>query len=219
MKSKNKLECDTILLCCLKRLFGIAVTITLAILICQVYNMSVHCCVHKSWCELIFNEHFLKFLFIACFSILTLYVAGSQLKNQTNIACITALIELRKLLTSENNRNVHFILADKDEQKLLSGEEMNDDVLKENKLLTEQKTPLLDYLNYLGTIELGIIMVKRNLIDWDTFYSQFGYRIENIFDEEVNPVHIKIRKHINDNKVYYKNLFWAKRKIQKNKSK
>jgi len=212
------------------------------------------------------------------------------------MACITALTELRKLLTSDTNRKVHLIFAQEEEQKMLLAEEIakaeekekevkkeelreeeemkekeeNVDVaeeVKEEKIdveeereeevnvgeveikvqveikeeteegalkqkedeilekegLTREKEgyiisknmPMIDYLNYLGTIELGINMAKCELIDWATFCAHFGYRIENIFDEEKNPNHIKIREYINNNKTYYKSLLWAKEEMKK----
>ena len=66
----------------------------------------------------------------------------------------------------------------------------------------------------MGTIELGILMVRNGLIDMDTFYSQFGYRIENIFEEN-SDVHTNVREEINNNKSYYKNLLWGYNEIHK----
>ena len=201
----------------LRWLFIVLSLCTLLILIVQINRIICHC-LPISFCELIFNWHFLKYLLIACFSLLTLYVAGKQLQKQTDVATITALTELRKLLTSEQNRNVHFILSSKEEQKTIldnKADKVYDEIKKGNKLMNSEEIPKIDIFNYLGTLELGILMVKRNLINWDTFSSQFGYRIENIFDEEDSDVHIKVRKNINDNKSYYKNLLWGYEKIRK----
>ncbi|MCL2860765.1 MAG: hypothetical protein FWF46_09590 [Oscillospiraceae bacterium] len=211
MKSLSEIK---VILFVLKIIFIALIIITITVLIYQIHYV-ICCCTQNSFSELAINKHFLKFLFIACFSVLTLYVAGKQLKKQTDVACVAALTELRKLLTSKNNGIVHLILSNKNEQKLLFEEEVRNESLQERELVIDKNIRLLDALNYLGTIELGVIMVKRNLIDWDTFYSQFGYRIENIFDEENNPVHIEVRKHINDNKSYYKNLLWANEEILK----
>ena len=188
------------------------------ILLVQTYHIICRC-TPLSICELITNWLFLKYLLIACFSILTLYIAGKQLQKHTDIACINALTELRKLLTSDRNRSVHFALSPEEEkvnilEVLKENEENGLTTQEENVLTTQKEIPIVDVYNYLGTIELGILMVRRGLIDMDTFYSKFGYRIENIFEENSN-VHIKIREGINNSKAYYKNLLWGYNEIRK----
>jgi hypothetical protein len=263
----------------------ILVIITLLVFIHQLHRMFCGYTHYpqNSFYELVSNPHFLKFLFYACFGLLTLYVAGKELKKHTDMACIEALTELRRLLTTDTNRKVHLIFAQKEEQEMLLWEEIKkeeeemkmkvkmevkveevikeveeemkeeevikeeekeveeeeemkvqmelkveevkpiDDKILEKEGLTRDKEgyiisknmPMIDYLNYLGTIGLGIDMVRRELIEWETFRAHFGYRIENIFDEEKNPNHIKIREHINNNKSYYKQgILWAKREIE-----
>ena len=201
-----------IILRVLKWLFIALLLCTLLILIVQICNMICHCS-SISFNELITNWHVLKYLLIVCFSLLTLYVAGKQLQKQTDIAAITALTELRKLLTSDRNRNVHFALSPEEEKVNLVGKKLNEN--EENGLTASEEIPIIDAYNYLGTIELGILMVRRGLIDTNTFYSQFGYRIENIFENECDDIHKAIRKEIFENKAYYKNLLWGYNEICK----
>ena len=203
------------ILCGLKILFIIFVCITFVVLVFQVHEIICYCS-PQSFGELIANPHVLKFLLIACFSLLTLFVAGKQLQKQTDVATITALTELRKQLTSERNRNIHFVLLPKDEQKTMSEKQKVDEKIKEeNELMQAEKILTIDVLNYLGTLELGVLMVRKNLIDMKTFYSQFGYRIENIFEEEDSKIHSMVREHINGSKAYYRNLLWGHEKIRK----
>ena len=201
----------TTVLSVLKWVFILLLLGTFLILIVQA-NRVICRCSPLSFCELITNWLFLKYLIIACFSILTLYIAGKQLQKHTDMACINALTELRKLLTSDRNRSVHFALSSEQEKVNILDEELNEN--KENGLTTQKEIPIIDAFNYLGTIELGILMVRRGLIDMDTFYSQIGYRIENIFEEN-SMAHTKIREEINNSKAYYKNLLWGYNEIRK----
>jgi hypothetical protein len=131
------------------------------------------------------------------------------LKKQSDTACINALVELRKLLTSNRNRKVHLALSPDDEKKTLSGA-----MLKSKYLCLNEKTvPKIDVFNYIGTIELGYQMIKQNLIDMETFYNQFGYRVENMFDENSN-MHRLIKEHINENSSYYNDLIMMRDKIE-----
>ena len=203
------------ILCGLKILFIIFVCITFVVLLFQIHEMICRCS-PQSFGELIANPLVLKFLLIACFSLLTLYVAGKQLQKQSDVATITALTELRKQLTSGRNRSIHFALSPEDNQTtILDEQKVNKELREENGLMQEENILTIDVFNYLGTLELGVLMVRRKVIDIDTFYSQFGYRIENIFEEENSDIHIKVRKHINDAKSYYKNLLWGYKKIRK----
>jgi len=201
----------------LKILFILLTCITLVALVFQIHEIVCHCS-PQSLGELIINPQFLKFLLIACFSLLTLFVAGKQLQKQTDVATITGLIELRKLLTSEQNRQVHFALSEDEDKTALSNKEKKIEANKDvNNLLPASEIPMIDVYNYLGTIELGVEMVKRNLIDINTFYSQFGYRIENIFDVENSNIHSRVREHINGSKAYYRKLLQGYDEFIKNK--
>ncbi|MDR1335832.1 MAG: hypothetical protein LBK22_03265 [Tannerella sp.] len=130
------------------------------------------------------------------------------MKKHSDTACINALIELRKLLTSDRNRKIHFALSPNDEKKTLSGGMVKDKHLCSN----GKNIPLIDIFNYIGTIELGYQMIKQNLIDMETFYNQFGYRIENMFDENGN-MHSLIKKHIDENASYYNDLIMMRNEI------
>ena len=201
-------------------LLSILLVITVCLLIFQLMSLF---CDTKKLCSLIANPNVLKYLLIACFSLLTLYVACEQLHKHTCISRIKALIELRRLLTSDQNRKVHILLSPKDEQGFVSEwmpsnekEKPTPEGEKDKEARKEidiENIRIIDVFNYLGTIELGVVMVEQELIDKDTFYSQFGYRIENIFEEK-SPIHVETRKHINDNESYYEILKRGKKLIQ-----
>ena len=211
---KKNVKLKTILLA-LRILFVLFICITFVVLLFQLHEIIYHCN-PQSMRELIANPHVLKFLLIACFSLLTLYIAGKQLQKQTNIAAITALTELRKLLTSERNRQVHFALSQENDKTALSSKATKIEANKDgNSFLPINEIPMTDVYNYIGTIELGVEMVKRNLIGINAFYSQFGYRIENIFEQENSEIHSIVREHINNNKSYYRNLLWEHDRIRK----
>jgi hypothetical protein len=144
-------------------------------------------------------------------------VASTQLRKYIDMACINALIELRKQLTTGTNRNIHFALSPEDEKKTIA-EELDEKnsrqgTLKDTGLKNLHEIPMIDVFNYLGTIELGAQMVIQKLIPIDIFYNQFGYRIENIFEEN-QPIHKTVQKHINDNRSYYKDLLWIYNQIK-----
>ena len=83
-----------------------------------------------------------------------------------------------------------------------------------------EKIRKIDVFNYLGTLELGILMVEMGLIEKETFYSQFGYRIENVFDTDNNDIiNINIRQHIYENKPYFKTLLLGHELIDKKNEK
>lgn len=55
----------------------------------------------------------------------------------------------------------------------------------------------LELFDYLGTIELGAIMLKREVITIEEFYNQFGYRVENLVSNA------DVLEHIYKNREYY----------------
>lgn len=59
--------------------------------------------------------------------------------------------------------------------------------------------------NYLGTIELGSIMLQKRIITFDEFFNQFGYRVQNIANSEEIMAHVRS----DTNKDYYDNLLFV----------
>lgn len=103
---------------------------------------------------------------------LTILIASMQLKRQTDIQAINALAGLRSQLNSKEKKSIHLFLMEKDDKEPFL------EIISESD--TECDLTNADLYDYLGTIELGAIMLKRGVIDFDEFYNQFGYRVENI---------------------------------------
>jgi hypothetical protein len=163
----------------------------------------------------------LPLFFTALFGLVSLYVAGRQLSKQSDVACINSLIDLRRQLTTGNNRRVHFLLSQEEDQEMLAGGKIVESgeaadakgaKLKKLGLKAAKNVPMIDAYNYLGTLELGVDMVKNHLVDAKTFKNHIGYRIDNIFDGK-SEVHKNIREHIKTYKQYYPNLLWIRRKM------
>ncbi|GHT17417.1 hypothetical protein AGMMS4956_20890 [Bacteroidia bacterium] len=160
----------------------------------------------------------MKFLLIACFSLLTLYVAGSQLKKQSDMACINTLTKLRELLSSDRNRRVHFALFPPNERKTLADTNIRVKEKEFDGLVDDKDISMVDVYNYLGTIGIGTQMIKKELIDMATFYDHIGYRVENLFEGKTDA-HQIVQKHIFDNDTYYHNLLQLRDEIHKWKMK
>jgi hypothetical protein len=192
---------ETILTCLKVLVIGVLLAILATVLI----NICNWCNCQISSEKLMTNWKLLRMLLVAFFSLLTLYVASSQLKKHADIAAITALTELRKLLTSEQNKTVHLALLPEEEQVSISVKSLNEGEKQDNKLVLPEAIPMTEIFNYLGTLELGVIMTEKELIDTDTFNSQFGYRIKNIFEEKGN-FNERVCEHIKNNESYYQIL-------------
>lgn len=82
----------------------------------------------------------------------------------------------------------------------------------ESRITTTKQDSLFDdnveLFDYLGTIELGAIMLKKGIIGYDEFYNQFGYRVENIMRCE------KVKNHICDNCRYYRMLIYVMKRMK-----
>lgn len=180
------------------------VWLNVGLVLCEI-ALIIHKGAGLAACTNMFTEWVnLQFFLTALFGLVTLYVASRQLHKRSETACINSLIELRKQLTTGNNRNVHYALSPDEDKKTLNDKDV---VPKSCGLEETEKIPMIDVFNYLGTLELGVQMVKRKMIPQDTFYNQFGYRLENIFEGN-SDIHKKVRNHINECKSYYKDLLW-----------
>ncbi len=139
-------------------------------------------------------------------AVLTLFVANRNLMKHIDIETINSLSILRDKLNSDTNKDIHSYLC---------GEEPQRQTIIANKQYSKNSIYHLFYpteiYNYLGTLELGAIMLLRKAVTYDEFYNQFGYRIESI------KGNTEIMKHINskDNKKYYRAINYAIKQINK----
>lgn len=122
-------------------------------------------------------------------SCLTLFIASYNLGQYLNVETINALATLRNMLNSPENRRVHEYLLPDDERKAILPDSEGEANFKE--------ICNIDIFNYIGTLELGCLMLENRVIDEDKFTNQFGYRIENLSNSQ------EIKEHILKNKKYY----------------
>ena len=134
-------------------------------------------------------------------ALLTLWIASYQLAKYIDVETINSLAQLREMLNSEEKKKIHTALFDPEDKEPILPE-----------LQSKNPDRTMDFSNaeffdYIGTIELGAIMVRRGVISVDEFYNQFGYRVENIWANE------SVKKHISNNKSYYKDLNFIIRRL------
>ena len=134
---------------------------------------------------------------------LTLWIISYNLKKFIDIETVKALGDLRTKLNDDKKMDIHtFLFPNEDKPPILK---------REGKSNSPDSTPQFanaDVFDYIGTIELGAIMVERGAITLDEFKHQFGYRVENIKNNS------ELMNHIKKNKKYYSNFLYLERKIQ-----
>ncbi|MEZ3441131.1 hypothetical protein [uncultured Alistipes sp.] len=132
---------------------------------------------------------------------LTIWIASYNLVKYLSVETVKALAKLREMLNSEEKKKIHTALFDPEDKKPISSEFQSN---------TKADFSNAEFFDYIGTIELGAIMVRRGVISIDEFYNQFGYRVENLWANQ------EVRSHINKEATYYKDLnFIIQRLIDK----
>lgn len=124
-----------------------------------------------------------KPLFSVLGTCLTLLIISTNLRKYIDVETVKTLGILRERFQGEEKMKIHDTLLDNDDKKTIIEDLSN-----------------VEILDYLGTLELGAIMLDRCVITKDEFCQQFGYRVENIRNNR------EIMKHIEENKQYYKYL-------------
>lgn len=136
-----------------------------------------------------------KYIIQAFGGCLTLFIVSYNLQKYIDMETVKALGNLRDKLNGEEKVKLHTYLMHKDDRKPILQDA--DKRIENGGKIRYGNAVLFDYI---GTIELGAIMVKRRVISIDEYYNQFGYRIENLMANE------DIRSHIKDNMSYYGEL-------------
>ena len=130
--------------------------------------------------------------FAGCF---TLFVVSYNLQKYIDIETVKALGDLREKLNSKDKQELHaYLLHEDDKKPILEDFDKKSEV---NPQIVHSNIVLLDYI---GTIELGAIMLKRRVITYEEFNNQFGYRLENLMNNR------SVREHIENNSKYYTEL-------------
>lgn len=142
----------------------------------------------------------------------TLLLAGYNLSKYMDMQVIESLRTIRDRFNDSDKNVLHeSLLCMTDRKPILPESNMqhrddaddSQDAKIEHGLTKGRITNIVIY-DYLGTIELGAIMLRKGLVSVDDFYNQFGYRIENVFRNK------DIAHSINQNLSYYKNLIYAR---------
>ena len=141
----------------------------------------------------------------------TLLLAGYNLSKYMDMQVIESLRTIRERFNDKEKNKLHEFILHKDDCKSIIkkdrvGSDTWEDNFNEECNLHIKNTTICDYL---GTVELGAIMLRKGMISVDEFYNQFGYRIENIFRNS------DICQHINNNYKYYKYLIYARDVLQR----
>lgn len=147
-----------------------------------------------------------KFMIKCLGAILSLWVIAFNLKKYIDVQTVQLLGDLRKMLNSDEKRRIHFFLMRYEEKKAIvdklekderyrKNKEENEDagitssVDREDEQVKEQPNTddtinhsNVELFDYLGTIELGAIMLDLGLITTEQFRNQFGYRLDNIME-------------------------------------
>lgn len=121
-------------------------------------------------------------LFSGTIMLMTIYVALASYLRSKQLEAIKGMQDIRKMLMTEDNMRIHELLEwDNDEEKKQ----------KENIFKSEFEKRQGVVYNYMGILELSKIYLDEGIITIEQFKEQFGYRIDNIYN---NPL---IKKWIN----------------------
>ena len=106
---------------------------------------------------------------------LTLWLACYNLKKFIDVETTKALGDLRTKLNDKEKKVIHtYLFPEEDRTSILKG------LNGSSSSVISPPFENADLFDYIGTIVLGAIMVKRGAITLDEFKNQFGYRVENI---------------------------------------
>lgn len=147
-------------------------------------------CSFNTWIKHCMNVLYpFKSLISILLILLPIVVALSVFYENLKVQECQALSDLRTLLNSDNNMEVHTALK-KDRSNMPFGINLNKE--KEDKKNKEEEVLYSKIDNYLGTIELINVYLKKGIISEKEFNNQFGYRIDSI---KCNP---KMMQYINE---------------------
>lgn len=147
--------------------------------------------------------HPFRAIFSALLILLPIVIALETFHKNVNAQECQSLLELRKELSNNSNMTKHRELQ-KDYE----------DITTNNISINPEKYANSEIDNYLGTIELINIYLKKGIISEVEFHNQFGYRIDYIFKNQylmtyINSEHyivwanlhelIELRKNFNNN--------------------
>lgn len=134
--------------------------------------------------------------------VLTLWVITYNLEKYIDVETVRLLGDLRKVLHTNEKKVIHnYLLESVDKERILP--EIDDSII--NPPLCRRDTihnSNIELFDYLGCLELGVIMLIKGLISRSEFDNQFGYRIENIRRND------RIMNHLSKERQYYEYLWY-----------
>ena len=128
---------------------------------------------------------------------ITLFVAGHSLMKYIDVETCKSLGEIRTMLNDPEKKTIHKNLLSEDDVKQI------DEALSAAFKNKEEGISNIEFLDYLGTLELGAIMLQRGIISKEEFFDQYGYRFENLCSSP------SIMNYIRNNAKYYKPILYA----------
>lgn len=137
---------------------------------------------------------------------MTLFVASHTLMKYIDVETCRSLGEIRNKLHDDSKKKIHNFLMDEEDKKA---------IIEKLKSFSDDGTDLsnVEIFDYLGTLELGAIMLTRGILSEKEFYNQFGYRFENLANAPELLAHIEQRHE------YYEPLLFAMEVTKKYASK
>lgn len=158
---------------------------------------------------------------------LTLLIANYHLAKYLDVETVKALGKLREMLNTPEKKEIHSSLLPQEDREFdlpaaaesETTEQETEDTSRPAGPATAKnpqpaaKWSTVDKYDYLGTIELGAIMLERGVIERKLFYNQFGYRVENLLNDK------EIIDHVEKNKEYYEMFLYAKDEVEKYRAK
>lgn len=143
----------------------------------------------------------------AFFASVTLFVASHSLMKYIDVERTRSLGEIREKLDDKPKKIIHdYVMNNKDKEGVPSSLIQR---LNENSSIDLSTVEIFDYL---GTLELGAIMLYRGTITEREFLNQFGYRFENLEESFLLQM-------VNASKEYYQPLLYALSIVRKHKQK
>lgn len=165
----KKEECKNNFLCILTWGTGIVAVLLLLLAVISLFCDKLNVCF----------AHFYNVaeLFIIVF---TLSIAIKTYQRSKKVDEAEMLINLRKLLSSKSNMEIHGkLLGQSDPKGVHNGNSNHNEDNSSDPLWDNHKA---EVYNYLGTLELMDILLEDGVLNEEDFKNQFVYRIESVFD-------------------------------------
>lgn len=154
-------------------------------------------------CDYLSSPTILRYIVVALFSLITLWVAIVTLRSSIHTSEIEAIVSLRNLFYQEGNLRVHRKILNKEKFYLTNEQKAQVSDNDSTEISKEKQEDESDVNNYIGTLEVAYLMVERGVINMEEFENLFGYRLNNLYENE------ELHKYICNDRKYNAILFRA----------